>query len=98
LVSRGGGIEPRWSRDGRELFFKASTQMMAVSIGSGPTLEVGNPRPLFTLEGFRSARNRQQYDVAPDGRFLMIRDPQATETAPVVYVQGLLDELRGVRR
>jgi serine/threonine-protein kinase len=98
LVSRGGGIEPRWSRDGRELFFKASTQMMAVSIGNAATLEVGNPRPLFTLEGYRSARNRQQYDVAPDGRFLMIRDPQATEVAPVVYVQGLFTSLRAALR
>jgi eukaryotic-like serine/threonine-protein kinase len=93
LVSREGGIEPRWSRDGRELFFKSSTQMMSVSLGSGATLEVGNPRPLFSLEGYRSARNRQQYDVAPDGRFLMIRDPQSTQAAPVVYAQGLLTEL-----
>lgn len=30
LVSRQGGIEPRWSRDRRELFFKSSSQMMAV--------------------------------------------------------------------
>jgi serine/threonine-protein kinase len=96
LVSRGGGIEPRWSRDGRELFFKSSTQMMAVSIGSGTGLDVGNPRALFSLDGYRSARNRQQYDVSPDGRFLMIRDPKFTGVAPVVYAQGLLVQLRDV--
>jgi Tol biopolymer transport system component len=32
LVSREGGNEPRWSRDGRELFFKGPTQLMAVPI------------------------------------------------------------------
>ena len=98
LVSRGGGIEPRWSRDGRELFFKSSTHMMSVSIGDGASLDVGNPRPLFTLGRFRSARNRQQYDVAADGRFLMIRDPQPDAAPPVVYVQGLFAELRALRR
>ena len=98
LVSRQGGIEPRWSRDGRELFFKSSSQMMAVSVGSGATLEVGNPRALFSLSNYRSARNRQQYDVAPDGRFLMIRDPQSLQVAPVIHAQGLLTELRAVMR
>jgi eukaryotic-like serine/threonine-protein kinase len=98
LVSRNGGSEPRWSRDGRELFFKSGAQMMAVSVGSGTALEVGNPRALFSLEGFRGARNRQQYDVAPDGRFLMIQDPQRTQAATVVYAQGLLGELRAAIR
>jgi Tol biopolymer transport system component len=68
LVSREGGVEPRWSRNGHELFFKSGGQMMAVSVAEGPSLEVSDPRPLFPLVGYRSARNRQQYDVAPDGR------------------------------
>ena len=94
LVSRDGGIEPRWSRNGRELFFKSGGQMMAVSVAEGPALDVGDPHPLFPLAGYRTARNRQQYDVAPDGRFLMIRDPRPGEAAPVVYAPGWLAELR----
>ena len=88
LVSREGGVEPRWSRNGRELFFKSGAQMVAVTVADGPMLNVGDPRPLFSLAGFRSARNRQQYDIAPDGRFLMIRDPRPGEAAPVVYAPG----------
>jgi serine/threonine-protein kinase len=98
LVSRGGGTEPRWSRSGRELFFKSEGRLVVASIGAGATLDVGDPRPLFSLEGYRGARNRQQYDVAPDGRFLMIKDPQAGAASPVVYAHGFLGQLREVLR
>ena len=94
LVSRDAGTEPRWSRNGRELFFKSGGQMMAANVAQGPALDVSNPRALFSLAGYRTARNRQQYDVAPDGRFLMIRDPRPGEAAPVVYVTSWLAELR----
>jgi Tol biopolymer transport system component/tRNA A-37 threonylcarbamoyl transferase component Bud32 len=98
LVSREGGTEPRWARNGRELFFKSGGRMMAVSVADGPALDVSDPAPLFSLAGYRGARNRQQYDVGPDGRFLMIRDPRPGEAAPVVYAAGWLAELRGAVR
>ena len=83
LVSRGGGIEPRWSHSGRQLFFKSGNQMMAVDITPGTTFVAGTPRPLFSLSGYRSARNRQQYDVAPDDKhFVMIRE-RTTDTPPM---------------
>jgi WD40 repeat protein len=98
LVSRDGGTEPRWARNGRELFFKSGGRMVAVSVAEGAALDVSDPVPLFSLAGYRGARNRQQYDVAPDGRFLMIRDPRSTEVAPVVYASGWLAELRAAVR
>jgi eukaryotic-like serine/threonine-protein kinase len=92
MVSRGGGTEPRWSRDGRELFFKSGGQLMAMPVSPGPRFAPGNPRPLFSLAGFRAARNRPQYDVAPDGRFVMIREPSTS--AGLVYVENWFDELK----
>jgi serine/threonine-protein kinase len=92
MVSRGGGGEPRWARNGRELFFKSRGQLMAVSVPPGPVFSPGDPRPLFSLAGFRSARNRAQYDVAPDGRFVMIREPSAT--AGLIYAEHWFDELK----
>jgi serine/threonine-protein kinase len=86
-----GGFEPRWSRSGRELFFKGAGQMMSVSVPPGPVFNPGDPRPLFSLAGFRVARNRAQYDVAPDGRFLMIREPGTS--AGIVYAENWFDEL-----
>ncbi|TPW13077.1 MAG: serine/threonine protein kinase, partial [bacterium] len=69
-VSVGGGSGPRWSRDGRELYFVSGTRMMAATVQAGPTLEVGTPVVLFD-GGFSVARARD-YDVAPDGRFIAL--------------------------
>ena len=99
LVSRGGGTEPRWSRSGRELFFRGGGRLMAVEIAPGATFVAGTPRPLFTLTGYRSAYNRQQYDVAPDARrFLMIREPDAAGPGTVVYAEHWLSELEAKMR
>jgi serine/threonine-protein kinase len=94
LVSRDGGNEPRWARNGRELFYREATRLMAVPITPGATFVAGTPRPLFSLAGYREARNRQQYDVAPDAQhFVMIRE-FASESAPnVIYVENWLPEL-----
>jgi eukaryotic-like serine/threonine-protein kinase len=93
-VSRGGGNSPRWSRSGRELFFESGGMLVAVAVPPGPALAPGTPRPLFSLAGFRVARNRQQYDAAPgDQRFVMIREP-GSAAREVVYVENWFAELK----
>ena len=95
IVSRDGGTEPRWSHSGRELFYKSGSHLMVVNVTPGSTFVAGTPRPLFPLDGYRSARNRQQYDVAPDDRrFLMIREPTEGGDRGVVYVDNWLAELK----
>ncbi|HYN64431.1 MAG TPA: hypothetical protein VES36_07500, partial [Candidatus Limnocylindrales bacterium] len=91
LVSTGGGTEPRWARNGRELYFVSSGQLMAVAVPPGPSFSPGSPRALFSVEGYRRARNHQQYDVAPDGRFVMIRE--AGGMAGAVYAERWFAEL-----
>jgi serine/threonine-protein kinase len=99
LVSRGGGRSPRWSRSGRELFFESGGKMMAAPIGVGDGITVGEPRALFSMQGYRSARNRPQYDVAPgDQRFLMIKEPSSEAVPPVVYVEHWFGELKAKLR
>ena len=94
LVSRDGGIEPRWAHSGRELFYKSGDQLMAVDVTPGPALTLGVPRPLFDLIGYRAARNRPQYDVAPDDRhFVMIKDLDLNVHGDVVYVENWFQEL-----
>jgi eukaryotic-like serine/threonine-protein kinase len=94
LVSpRQGGTSPRWSRSGRELFFESGGMLVTVAVPPGPVLAPGIPRPLFSLAGFRVARNRPQYDVAPgDQRFVMIREP-GSAARELVYVENWLTEL-----
>jgi Tol biopolymer transport system component len=95
VVSRGGGSESRWSRSGRELFFESGGQLMAVSVGTGPDLVISEPHALFSLAGYRRARNRAQYDVAPgDQRFLMIKEPPSPPIPTVIFVENWFAELR----
>ena len=91
MVSSGGGGEPRWSRDSRELYWVSGGRLMAAAVPVGPSFNPGAPRALFPVEGYRRARNHPQYDVAPDGRFVMIREPAAAVGA--VYAEQWLAEL-----
>jgi Tol biopolymer transport system component len=93
-LSHDGGAEPRWAHSGRELFYKSGTRFMAVPVSPGPTLTVGSPRELFSSAAYRTARNRQEYDVTPDDRrFVMIRNQPGSANA-VVYVENWLSELK----
>ena len=88
-----GGIQPRWRRDGRELFFLAADgKLMAVPLRGDAALEIGTPAALFEarLGGFKggdrvSFNGRQEYDVTADGqRFLLNLD--ASEALPITVV------------
>ena len=46
-VSLHGGTEPRWSRDGREIFFREGPKMMVAEVRTDPTLAISKPRALF---------------------------------------------------
>jgi len=74
IVSRGSGTEPAWSRDGTELFYRSEDQVLAVAAGVREGgFEPSSPRVLFSGIFKRDAWGDQSYDVAPDGRFLMLR-------------------------
>lgn len=76
-VSAGGGAQPRWGRDGRELYYLAlDGTLMAVSIGAGRRFEAAAPVALFQT-GLVVSPGYDQFDVAPDGRFLITRPAHA---------------------
>jgi serine/threonine-protein kinase len=102
-VSRDGGTEPRWSRSGRELFFRGGDNLMAATVVPGASFAVGDVRTLFSVAPFTGGANHQYYDVAPDDRrFLFIRNLGGTQAAGPSYVTVVdhwVDELRaGARR
>ena len=76
LVSTDGGIDPVWSKDGRELFYRRDDQMMAVSVAPKGEFSAGRPRRLFEIR-FDAGDNGPNYDVSPDGNwFVMPRSDQ----------------------
>src|SRR5262249_46348728 len=76
-VSTQGGTEPRWRRNSRELFYRSEDKMMAVAVSSGSPAPFSKPAMLFERQYLRS-RTTPVYDVAADGRFLMIRNEPGT--------------------
>ncbi len=73
-ISAAGGSEPRWRRDGRELFFLGSDmRMMSVDIPAGNALAAGVSRALFqTRVPLTGNPYRTNYAVSRDGqRFLV---------------------------
>ncbi len=78
MVSRGGGVQPRWRRDGKELFYiSPDWTMMAVPVSATPVFHAGIPQALFNTDmvdtGIRTGP--MSWDIAPDGkRFLIISD------------------------
>jgi serine/threonine-protein kinase len=97
-VSPSGGIEPRWSADGTELFYLQGNAMMAVAVEAANELSFAAPVQLFNSTYFvNPGPQTASYDVAPDGRFIMI-DPGggagAGSRSSIVVVQNWAEELK----
>jgi serine/threonine protein kinase len=86
-VSRGGGAEPRWRGDGKEiLYIGAGSTLTAVPVSSEGTFSSGNPTPLFRtqLRAPVSSTDQFSYDVTKDGqRFLVNRYAKPAQVAPL---------------
>jgi eukaryotic-like serine/threonine-protein kinase len=94
-VSSGGGSQPRWRHDGRELFYLTpDTKMMAAQLSAtGGELQVKAVRSLFaiTLGGITGFL----YDVAPDGqRFIVSQDFEHSSTIPFTIVTNWPAEVK----
>jgi len=88
-VSTGGGSEPHWRRDGKELFYLApDRQIMAVAVRGESTFESEAPRPLFqTRVPFPGSIYRMNYDVTADGaRFLVNTLVEGAGSSPINVV------------
>ena len=90
-VSTSGGIQPRWRRDGKELYYIAPDgNLMAVSIEeAGNGINSGKPTSLFHTRlwgGGSNAVTNQQYSVSHDGRFLMNINADTTLTPPITIL------------
>jgi len=89
-VSSGGGEQPRWRSDGKELFYLAADyKLMAVPVTGGANFDAGSPVTLFQANPRQpiSTNDRFVYDVSRDGqRFLIITQEKQEESAPMSVV------------
>jgi Tol biopolymer transport system component len=95
-VSEGGGTQPRWSVNGREIYYRNGLVVTAVSFDGGlaePVLR--KPLALFADEYDLGLGNTiPNYDVTPDGRFLMLR--REPSGAPLRIVLNWTEELKRI--
>ena len=88
-VSVAGGSEPRWRRDGRELFYRNGDTLFAIPVRPGAEFAVGQRVALFT-GAYGSNSRHASYDVHPDGRRFIFVTGEAPTSADVILVQNLL--------
>ena len=96
-VSRGGGEEPRWRRDGKELFYVARDgTLMAADVKSGAGFEAGSPIALFQTHPRQpiSAMDFFSYDVTSDGqKFLVNTRVDTSNSAPLSIILNWSSEM-----
>jgi dipeptidyl aminopeptidase/acylaminoacyl peptidase len=104
-VSASGGASPVWSRDGRTLFYESAQSggrtLMSVAVSvDGSTLKLGAPARVVSLapaggdEYARSTYWGPEYDVFPNGDFVMLRGPSPGSAREIVLVQHWFEEVR----
>ncbi len=93
-VSKDGGVQPVWSKDGKTLYYlDPYRKLTAVDIQtSGEAVQIGAAKALFTTR-IRHSIPTEAYDVARDGRFLVV-DSITESTAPLVLVTNWDAELK----
>ena len=97
-ISTDGGQQPLWSPDGQELFYRGPRGMMVVPVETEPTFRAGDPEVLFDQQ-YYVRRSDRTYDLAPDGRFLMVKASAGIDDADgpatqIILVQNWFEELK----
>ena len=86
-ISGAGGAQPRWSHDGRQIFYMAADRKM-MSVAFDPAkARAGLPRVVFQTRIIAPNLASFQYDVAPDGRFLVNSFPSGN-SPPLTVITG----------
>ena len=78
-ASVGGGFQPRWSIDGKEIYYRATPgRALKVAVTTVPLLAVKTPELMFTINfqpGYTNAPTRHQWALHPDGQRFVLRAP-----------------------
>jgi serine/threonine protein kinase len=80
-ISNGGGLQPLWSDDGKEIYYATlDGRLMAAPVSAGATFALGAPQPLFQTS-LRLNNPSRQYAASADGqRFLMVVPAQDVDS------------------
>ena len=74
-ITTDGGEEPRWSPDGRTLYYRKDTQLMSVPISFSPTFTPGIPKIAITGFPLSNVDSGMAYDISNDGKYFITTNP-----------------------
>jgi Tol biopolymer transport system component len=108
-ISNGGGSQPRWRRDGKELFYMGvGGRVVALDVKTGPKFQAGIPHQLFETHMFLPEAGTRandtttlmfRYDVTPDGkRFLVNNTVQAAPAEVSPPITWVLNWTAGLKK
>jgi hypothetical protein len=92
VISIGGGLQPAWRPDGRELFYVAGADgrltAVPLRVGPGATLEPGSPVPLFQsrIDNTRTLGVTRNYAVSRDGTRFLLNQFVEQDSAPITLI------------
>ena len=88
LISKGGGVEPRWSRDGKELFYFSGQTLMATTVRTDTAFTWSPPMALVEAPVVANYTNdSHRWQVSPDGkRFLLLTPAADTRSSPIQVI------------
>ena len=97
-VSTEAGSAPVWAHSGRELFYANFENLIVVEVLPGATFVYGEPRALFSRQGFSMVLGGRAYDLTRDDqRFVMIRNRVSEEVeaaGELIVVENFFEELK----
>jgi eukaryotic-like serine/threonine-protein kinase len=96
-ISVGGGYQPRWRRDGKELFYvQQEGRFMSADVATSPAFRTGTPKFLFqaSIFGGGASTGNHYWDVAKDGRFLVNTVENGAASSEVTVVLNWLAGLK----
>jgi len=96
-ISTDGGQEPLWNPNGRELFYRSGSKMMAVDVDTKVGFSAAKPKVLFEGPYLLTGASFPAYDVSSDGqRFLMLKpvDSQTSAATQINVVLNWFEELK----
>jgi len=86
-ISPNGATEPVWAKDGRELFYLEGDKLMSVRVAPGIDARFAYKPPVVLLEkSFMRAGQPPSFDMAADGRLLMLERVPTGPAAPVEVI------------
>ena len=96
-ISTDGGIEPAWSHDGHELFYRGGGKIWAVDVRTSPGFGVGTPRALFTDSFVPGPNGLTGYSISLDGKRFLFPEPVHPDP-PITHIQMVVNWFTELRR